>query len=206
MFEKFLSTNSRDFRQRYEGTWGFYRDEKKKRMLAQLVSITENVCNFVDSRGVQYRLNIDAEKDIGFEFLPPRSGYFNTDKGAFLVQRVAARQFQRGISERNVTVAVLISGGHLNQRVDFTTLGKVYENTVPYKDAREAFEKKATPSWALSPQFALDGGGLVWVLAERIGKYTQKDSNYIFTLDDPSLWRTEIADAGKAVGCAIEIN
>ena len=79
MFEKFLSANVESFRQRYEGTYGFYRDEKKKRLLVRLDSISPEECVFVNADGIDFRLRVDTSRDIGFEFLPPKSAWRNRE-------------------------------------------------------------------------------------------------------------------------------
>jgi hypothetical protein len=82
MFEKFLSQNLESFKQRYEGTFGFYRNEEGKRLLVRLDSITARNCVFKDANGVDYRIRPDSEENIGFEFLPPKSQWYNTVDGA----------------------------------------------------------------------------------------------------------------------------
>jgi len=206
MFEKFLSANSGDFRQRYEGTYGFYRDEKGTKLLAWLTSITDNVCMFTDARGLEYKLNVDAQKDIGFEFLPPKAGYFNTDKGAMLVQRVAQRQFQRGISGKNISINLLHKGMLIAQRIDFPLIERLYDKALSTKDAKALFEKGGSPSWAVSSQFCLGDTRHVWVLAETIGKYRKEGEKYIVSLNEKCLFRTELTDAFKAIGCPVEVN
>jgi hypothetical protein len=199
MFEKFLRANAQDFRQRYEGTYGFYRDEKGKRMLAQLTGITEDVCLFVDARGLEYRLNVDAEKDIGFEFLPPRSGYFNTKRGAMLVKRIAARQFQRGVTGKNVTILLLIAASLQLQRMGFSLLESVYEKNVSAKEALAMFQSLETPSVAISSSFGLDNAGVVWVLDEAIGTHTREGNTYKIKLNEKCPFKTELTDAFKAL-------
>jgi hypothetical protein len=205
MFEKFLRANAQDFRQRYEGTYGFYRDEKGKRMLAQLTGITEDVCLFVDARGIEYRLNVDAEKDIGFEFLPPRSGYFNTKRGAMLVKRVAARQFQRGVTGKNVAISLLIAASLQLQRMGFPLLESIYEKTVSAKEALAMFQSGETPSVALSSSFGLDNAGVVWVLDEAIGSHQREGNTYKVKLNEKCPFKTELTDAFRALSIQAEV-
>lgn len=205
MFEKFLRENANDFRQRYEGTYGFYRDEKGKRLLAQLTAITEETCLFTDARGIEYRLNVDAEKDIGFEFLPPRSGYFNTRRGAMLVKRVAVRQFQRGVTGKNVTISLLNSASLQLQRMGFSLLEAVYEKNVPAKDAVVLFHSGEAPSVALSSSFGIDNAGFVWVLDEVIGTHQREGERYKVKLNDQCPFKTEIVDSFRALSIQAEV-
>lgn len=198
MFEKFLSQGARDFRQRYEGTYGFFRDDEHKRMLAQLVRITDTQCIFHDSRGVEYRLNADADGDKGFEFIPPKSGYFNTDIGAMYVQRNAARQFQRGVSGNNTSVYLLSKGSLIPREISFPVMVFLFEKAREPRDSLDAFLMKKIPSWSPSSPFCFDANN-VWVFAERIGTWSMKDTVFNVNLNDKTLYRTEIADAFAAV-------
>jgi hypothetical protein len=202
MFEKFLTENAADFRQRYEGSFGFYRDENGKRMLSKLTSVGR-VCVFVDSRGVEYKLNPDSERNIGFEFLPPKASWYNVDEGAVLVRRVAARQFQRGLSSKNTNI-YLLSDRLREIKVDFPILEKIYLKSMTPQDAYRMWEK--LPSVALSKQLALGKGGIVYLYENKIGTYAKKDSRLYVKLDEPSLWKTEVQDACRAVGCSVEVS
>lgn len=203
MFEKFTTENADNFRQRYEGTFGFYRDgETNKRILTKLNYIRNDYCGFVDSRGVEYKLYPNSEKDIGFEFIPPRSDYYNTVDGAVLVKRVAARQFQRGLSSKNTAIYQLESRGLDAARVDFPMLNKIYLNPVAIRDA---FAKKdSLPSVAISKQLALTEH-TVYLFEKQIGTYAQKGTHFAFKLEEPDLWRTEINDALKSLHCTVEV-
>ena len=206
MFEKFLSQNAGDFRQRYEGTYGFYRDENGKRMLAKLNSISERVCIFVDARGIEYNLNADSTKDIGFEFIPPKSGYFNTDKGALFVQRVPARQFSRGINQRNTGISLLSAGSHFKQEISFPLMVSIYEQSKTAKESFPDFLKKAIPSWAVTSQFCLDHGSYIWVYQEAIGQWAHKKEKFIVTLKDKTMYKTELTDAFRAIDYPVEFS
>lgn len=200
MFEKFTSGNWENFRQRYEGTYGFYRDEKGKRTLAQIESVSDREVVFSLPNVEGYRLKADTERDIGFEFLPPKSAFHNTDIGAMLVSRIAARQFQRGLSQRNVQIT-LFKGLPYNQAIDFNTLTRIFEKSLDPKSALPAFEAGTTVSLAVSPQICLDAGcGKVYVLTEPVGSWQRNGKLYNVKLNDKNLFRTEITDAFKALG------
>lgn len=202
MFEKFLSANVEAFRQRYEGTYGFYRDENKKRLLVRLESIGTAVCAFVDANGIEYRLNTNSERDIGFEFLPPRSAWYNVEEGAYYTQRLAQRQFSRGVTDRNLGVYYLNKDRMWRKEIDFPTLAALYEGAMTPK---EAIGRLGNRSFALSRQFALDRAG-VWLLEEKIGTYRKEKDKVFLTLAEPDLWRTELTDAFAAIEHPVEIS
>jgi hypothetical protein len=204
LFEKFLSANVDSFRQRYEGTYGFYRDEKKKRLLVRLDSISAEECTFVNADGIDFRLRVDTSRDIGFEFLPPKSAWYNTEGGAVWTQRLAQRQFSRGVTSKNLEISLLTPDRGLTpMRVDFKTLSSIYEKALAPALAIEALGKKSV---AISSAFALDQSGVVYLFKEVIGSYKQQDKRLVFKLNEPKNWRTEISDACMAIDFTAEIS
>lgn len=204
MFEKFLSANLESFKQRYEGTYGFYRDEKRKRLLVRLDSISGEECSFTNSDGIDFKLRPDTSRDIGFEFLPPKSAWYNTPEGAVWTQRIAQRQFSRGVTNKNLEILLLDKGVLLPQRVDFKTLGNIYERPIPPAMAIKEFGNGK--SMALSHAFALSASERIYLFKEVIGTYTRKENKFVFKLHEPSNWKTELTDALKAIGCVAEVS
>lgn len=208
MFEKFLRANAGDFRQRYEGTFGFFRDERGGRTLAKIDGISDTVCSFVNAKGVSFSLNVDTDKDIGFEFIPPKSQFHNTDDAVFLVRRVAARQFQRGVTGKNVEIYRLVGNTLTPQRVDFPVLSKIYENSrtaqeVVSRLTKEGMEKNGL---ALTGPVAF-GRAVVYVYERLVGEYTTEDyKHFKVRLDEPDLWRTEVTDALRSINKTVEIS
>lgn len=204
MFEKFLSHNAREFAQRYEGTYGFYKDENGKKSLVRLDSVRDNTCFFYNIRGLEFHLNADTEKNIGFEFIPPKAQFYNTDIGALLVTRVAARQFSRGINQRNTSIRLLVKNGFGNYPVDFINLEKIYQKAISPADAFKAWKETSV---AISNKIAMSPMGTkVYLWDKVIGEYTKKGNHFTIKLEEPLLWRTEVTDALKALPCTFEVN
>lgn len=194
MFEKFESANAADFRQRYQGTFGFFVEPGKPRMLCKL-SFVDGITSFVDRRGNEYKLAPDRPDETGFLFLPPKAGYFNTDEGAVYVERTAARQFVRGICDRNTKMYLVGEKGFATVPVHFKYLEKVYENKVVFKDTLEQYLSGKIPSIALGSQFAINGKR-VYVFSSDAGTVVEQSKEVIkLKLNDPSLFKTEINDA-----------
>jgi hypothetical protein len=173
MFEKFLSENAQDFRQRYEGTYGYFFDRSAgKRVLCRIDRIDldspTRMVYFSDHRSVEFSIRADVEGDIGFEFIPPRSAFYNTQKGVFYVQRVAARQFSRGIRDSNTNIFKL-EGDWRRVATRFDSLLPIFEQRIPYgiNNVKDTPISKVTA--ALSPSFCLNVGSL-YVFTERVGR------------------------------------
>jgi hypothetical protein len=207
VFEKFTRNGWADFRQRYEGTFGFFTDENKKRTLVKVTGVGEDRCTFEDSNGIGFHVKADAH-DKGFAFFPPKSQFYNTEDATYLVQRTAARQFQRGITHRNINIYRVARGRLFPEAVDFPVLRKLYlEN----KDVREVVQRltqanmEMTGALAISNQIALSGG-VVYLYDKSIGSYETADYiQFKFKLAEPGLWRTEIMDSMRALNKTVEI-
>lgn len=198
MFEKFLSTNVGDFRQRYRGTYGFFIKDKV-RQLVQLTDVSQDrrQVSFENKDGTAFLLNVDAEDGIGFEFLPPKSAWHNTVKGPMLVSRVAARQYQRGICSANTSIR---QPGGRNIGVSFASLGPIFDG----KEITVAAASRGE-SFALSPHFAVacDHGAL-YLFNQNIGTVAKKDDHFVVGLEKESMFMTEIQDAFRRANLKVE--
>jgi hypothetical protein len=205
MFEKFLSINAGDFQQRYEGTYGFFRNKDRKRILVQIASVRDGRCNFTDAAGAAYHLEADSLEDQGFEFVPPKAQWYNSPDATYLVRRAAARQFSRGINERNTTIQRISPNGMLQVcNVNFPTLEAIYLKSFPPQEAYAKWKERAAV--AISGQLAIGTASeKLYLLDKGIGTYRRTDNHFMFKLEEPDLWRTEVSDAIKALGCTVEV-
>lgn len=199
MFEKFTSADARDFATRYQGTYGFFYRDGVKKFLVRLEVVDQTV-RFVDRAGIPYDLMPDSQEDTGFEFLPPKSGFFNTDIGAVYVERRATRQFSRGISDRNTRLYQVNgpAGGMVSIPVNFKNLEKVYNSKITTAEAYKAFAEKINPSCALSPQFAIDESR-VYIFSNIIGRVSSFSKDKISLKLENDLFKTEIRDNARGV-------
>lgn len=208
MFEKFTTVDAHDFRQRYQGTYGFFR-RGDFRQLAKLRTI-DGVVKFCDKDGIEYTLNPDSPNDVGFEFLPPKAGWHNTASGAWLVTRLAARQWLRGICSRNTSIGT--PHGH-RALVDFPILADIYAHDTKFEDALKSFNQYSAKSGstgclALTNQLALScykDFSYIFCLDVNIGSWKLVDGVYKVQLKDPLLWVTEVKDAFARNNLKVEV-
>jgi hypothetical protein len=199
MFEKFTSIGATDFKQRYQGTYGIFlwSDKitgEKKRKLVRLDAINTDrgqfSVTFVDSDGSNYTLLPDTPDDYGFEFLPPRSAYYNTRNGEpWLIKRIASKQYSRGLCDKNTHISNLVG----------KRLPTGFEIKTTITDALKVAEKVLSTSAgiALSSQFSISFvDKRVRCFESRIGTLDEyKDGKFYVSLENPELWGTEIRDA-----------
>lgn len=204
MFEKFTSAHQADFRQRYQGTFGFFvnNEEKKAPMLCKLQFIEDKI-TFLNAKGVSFEIVADTPRDIGFLFLPPKSGFFNTKFDAVYVERTAARQFQRGISDRNTRIFVLGETGFAAGAVTFKYLEAVFNEVLKPEKAWKRFLEKHAASYAISSQFAMNRTR-VWVFGVPIGNVVDiTDEKVVIKLAE-ALFKTELSDGFRNIGVKVE--
>lgn len=204
MFEKFTTVDANDFRQRYLGTYGFFRRGENKPLLTKINAIDRAV-TFVDRDGISYSLNPDTDSDIGFEFIPPKAAWHNTNEGAYLVKRIPARQWLRGVHTKNTQI---MTPHGSRAAVDFPILEQIYGKTVARPAALKQFQegKGRTCFLAISEQFAVDfAKNGVWCMDIKIGNYKWDNLVFKVELDDQELWQTELRDAFNRAGLKMEI-
>ena len=203
MFEKFMSTDGRDFRQRYQGSYGFFRDNDKPPLLVKLVEVhheRDPFVRFVDKDDESYILNADAVSYRGFDFIPPRSAWKNTSRyGGVLAARLAQRQWSRGICDGNTSFSI---PGQRALRVEFGILEALFVTEAPTFEVAYAFMKEQQKEGtrvctALSTNFGLDSKGNVFLFDTMIGSYQEKSGLFTVRLTDDKLFSTEIRDAFK---------
>jgi hypothetical protein len=128
MLDTLTSHNIRDFNARYNHTWGFLVQDNGLKKLVWVSKVTEERVSFNDSAGNKFFGLVD--KGMMFEFIPITRGLFNVSygpsNGVILLQRVAARQWQRGISANNTRAYILAGGAFIQHPLD-TVIPKIFE-------------------------------------------------------------------------------
>ena len=213
MFEKFMMNNAADFSQRYRGTYGFF-TRNNQHTLVRITEINRDAVHFVDKYDLRYILKADSEDNIGFTFLTPRSAYYNTSYGIpYLVRRVAAKQYSRGICDKNTNIEYM--NGE-NMRVNFENLETIFGEKLPLHVALDAF--KANPRGkgkgvALSSQIAYNhsaGKLKVFNLAVADADMSfPKDGHPIIkafiSKANLDLWGQELRDAARRASIKLDL-
>lgn len=200
MFEKFTGNNARDFAQRYNQTFGYFTREGKD-VLVQLSRVVIDSSpprvEFIDKDGTTYCLYADNKDDsVGFKFIPPINRYHATKSGPLLVKRIPAKQYSRGICDRNTSI-VGVRGQQFP--VTFDVLLKCFNQEISYQNL---FQQASTGKndlnpirgFCLSPFFA--GSfykGRIYCLGQIIGDFYASTGK--IELHDPALFFTEVKDA-----------
>lgn len=210
MFEKFTLAGASDFRQRYNGTFGYF-TRQGKRMLTQLRTVHSDgrspCVEFIDKDDVEYKLMPDSQDETtGFEFLPPKSAWYNTDNAVpLLVTRIASKQYLRGICDRNTRVRDI---HQKNQPINFATLGRIFDSKITPREAFEIMKdsKEKASGIAISPQFAVMPAGHIYCFEQVIGNttYSVESDQFRVNLSQKDLWIQEVTDAFRRSKIKVE--
>jgi len=207
MKDTFTTENANDFHRRYQGTFGWYiggkTDTTKK--LVEITEVRDRRCTFRDVDGRQYHATIDS--GVIFEFEPLQSGWWNgSDNSTYLVQRVPARQWQRGVSRGNTSILRLFSDtlGELQQLPEITieALHTIYVEGVSSVDAWQDYWKGNRSGAALSRYFAVGPSKRMYFKDKLIGECPE---NGLIKLS-AGLCLQEVQDTVKRLGLEIQVN
>jgi hypothetical protein len=125
------SNNVEDFKQRYQGCFGWLSYEGNETLVV-LTNVSRDRVTFNTAKGKDFFAFVNS--GVQFKFAPIMRGWYTTSVGPVLLQRVAARQYQRGISSANTSCFCLGYGSSEQLRPRALTVGileEVFETQTP---------------------------------------------------------------------------
>jgi len=182
--------NSEDFRTRYRHTFGWLIKDNNEKVLVFIKDVGRQVVFTVED-GSEYFAN--AGFNVMFEFLPITRGWFDTRNGPVLLQRVPARQYQRGISKSNTSCTRIGIGGHLLPvALTIDVLVDVFVNK-PTSTFQQFVKKEKL--YLVVNKFFLLSHGFVYMYDMQVGSYTLDKNNKVFVLLDNAKFKQELTDS-----------
>jgi hypothetical protein len=106
MLQSLRNNTPRDFRARYNGTYGFY-NKGDVRTLVFFTDVNDYYVSWQDQDGAEYRSTWDS--DLTFQFLAPQRKVFIHRGSVMYMCRIPARQWQRGIALGNTRLMKLVN-------------------------------------------------------------------------------------------------
>lgn len=194
MLERYTHENMRDFGPRYVDTYGFL---LKNNGSKKLIYITENTRDAVyfrtEEAGMLYHANIDSH--IEFEFIQVDRGFFTADDGCvYLLTRVPARQWKRGIGRNNTSVMQLTSVGLMPIKLSLPLLNSIFSVEIGYS---WEYVKEGQQQMALSRHFAMNDRDLFFYETP-IGKVDH--TSHVITVNGSYSVTQELNDAIRRNG------
>lgn len=192
MLDTLTSENYRDFSARYANTFGWLVDGK--RQFVHVLRVADERVYFTNATGMEYHAKMDH--GVNFEFIPVDRGWFNDINGnPWLLSRVPARQWKRGISETNT---MMYDGHSLRTfHVNYERLSKVFSD----KFTELNYSKEIKPTGAWSKHFAVTKHGLHFY-DQLIGSYNPKTQEIVLTSD---IVKQELTDLINRNGWSVKI-
>lgn len=190
----FLRKNSREFNERYTGTYGVLQ-HKDKKLVVLVDAVAHGVCQLSDKHGITYKVNmVEDSPEAVFHFLLPKTGWVNTAVGPLRVARVPARQFKFGVCSNNTTIndvnGVPVAVNHQNVEALFLTDGV----------------KPSTGARALSSFFAVGKDGIVFGGDTAVGVLSLPNNRFTFYNEETqSLLKQELMDTFRRNKMEVQI-
>jgi hypothetical protein len=183
MRDSLTSANHRDFGARYAGTYGWL-VKPTGNMFVYLEDV-ENLRIHFKVFGSDHRYHAKIDAGVEFEFVPVDHGWFNTDDEdeSYLLERVPARQWKRGIAQTN-TIWYSLKEPTYSNTIRFDILNQIFTSKAGYR-------RSITWGTALSKHFAIDKWGIMWFYREKIGVYNKAENLISLNTD---LVRQELVD------------
>lgn len=161
MLDTLTQFNSRDFSARYAGTFGWLIKDDKGKHLVYISAVNSDRVEFTDLRGGKYHAN--AGTNVMFEFLPVDRGWFYGKSGdIYMLRRVPARQWHRGICDSNTNIAYLRAGRLRTGSCTIETLDDIFGQE------KQEYKFEVGKSCVLSKHFAIIANAL-YFLDRQIG-------------------------------------
>jgi len=147
----FLPDNTDDIIRYYKGT--FVKFKETGDTLFYIKHVKDAVVHGVSQDGTPFELYLSTEFPYEVDYVLPRKSFFQYGDHACLLQRIPAKQYQRGISCNNVSLSALRSSGStMDLSLDFGCL-KAFVSKQVFLNLDMAVEQ-ALSSVVLSPRFA----------------------------------------------------
>ena len=188
--------NHRDFRQRYEHTYGFYTTSSGKKLVVKFTSVKQSEVKFVDKDNFEYTAK--ASHDVNFEFSQVPKGWFNGGKQPYFVCRFPARQYQRGIANTNTNISTM-DGTHCLPNFDI--LEDIFFNN-NYNQSIEEWMSGARKCVALNKHFAIDDKQNLYLFQEMVGKVDKKAQTIECNCE---IFRQEVSDINNRLHLGFRI-
>lgn len=145
---QFIPENRDDIGRYYRGTYVKFRETGDA--LFYVKHVGEDKVSGVGSEGTPFELLLHADFPYEVDYILPRKSYFQYGQYACLLQRIPAKQYQRGISEGN-TVIQTLGNGNGQVGITFDSLGAFVAKQA-FLSLSQALEEKDKTSVVLSPR------------------------------------------------------
>ena len=149
----FVSSNWEDISRYYKNTYVKFKETGEK--LFYVRRVDRFAVTGTDEDGTEFELCLNDEHPYEVDYILPNKSFFQCGKRATMLQRIPAKQYQRGISSSNTQLCSLNkAGGLAKHEINFELL-KQFVTKQTFISLDEAVRNKPrNMSTALSPRMA----------------------------------------------------
>lgn len=165
------SENFEDFKQRYQGCYGFL-SLNDKDVLCKITAVSPDKVSFDTEKGKDFWAYVD--KDVKFKFMPVTRGWYAASQEAILFLRVPARQFARGITGNNTICMRYVLGRLQTSRFGFSEINAMLRNVEPMYDIENKCAQRLSKHFAVSPVLNNKQERHLWLFDREVGIVTNK--------------------------------
>lgn len=201
MKDTYTSDNSRDFRQRYAGTYGRLTTPTGKKITVYVEDMDDNEVRCLTAEGAQISARVNA--GVEFEFYPLNRRLTDHQGSILYSERKAARQYQRGVCLGNTYIVNMSKMKEV--RLDHGIVDAIYNQEQNPAETFSDYVKGTRNSFLLSNMFA--------VIEDKLYLYSKVVGNYkkaTATLSVIPLFCQEVKDAisrnNLATKMKVEVN
>ena len=150
LIDTLTAKNYEDFKQRYNGCFGFIELENKKDILCRITGVSMDKVTFDTEGGQGFWAYCD--QDVKFKFFSVTRGWFQSPgQRPVLFMRIPARQFSRGITSGNTSVMQWRLGRVAPIRIGFEELKSLFAPDVQVFDPKNGSAQLISKHFAVSP-------------------------------------------------------
>jgi len=184
---QFIPSAWRDIDRYYRDTWVKFQEFGDR--LFYINNVSAETVTGKDQDGDEFVVYLTEELPYTLSYVLPHRAVFQYKGDAFILQRMPARQYKRGLSSENTMVKRVNDGKQVDLRTEYLI---AYVNKQPSTTLRSAlFDSTKNKSCVLGGRFSYD----------RLGQYLLVDSKPIarfyrdnLTFRGLSLFRTELEE------------
>jgi len=164
---EFISSNWRDIDKYYTGTYVKFNEYGDK--LFHIDHVNPNVVEGEDDTGTNFQLFLSDSAPYTVNYLLPHKATFQWNDSVYMLQRIPARQYRRGLCSDNTQIINIATGSRVD--ISFKSL-KAFVSKPMYSSFSAAFNSKAkTKAVALSPRLTYIRSGLILVDQVRVASF-----------------------------------
>jgi len=164
---EFITSNWRDISKYYENTYVKFSEYGERLFL--ITGVNPNSVTGIDEDDTAFELHLSDSHPYTVNYLLPHKATFQWGNEVYMLQRIPARQYRRGLCSDNTQI-INVSDGR-KRDIGFASL-KAFTNKPTYMSFSEAFFAKGrTKALALSPRMTYIRTGDILIDMVRIAKF-----------------------------------